>query len=105
MSAIEAYEKLVAKLTAEDGVTASQMFGKACLKISGKAFLAQHLDCVVFKLTGKQHEKAMGLPGAKLWDPSGKGRAMKEWVAVPTSQVSSFAALAKAAMAYVSESA
>lgn len=42
-------EKLVATLVASDRVTASQMFGKPCLKINGKALVAQHLAAVVFK--------------------------------------------------------
>ena len=48
-------EKLVATLVASDRVTASQMFGKPCLKINGKALVAQHLAAVVFKPTGAQH--------------------------------------------------
>lgn len=48
-TALAEYEKLVATLVASDDVTASQMFGKPCLKINGKAFVAQHLAAVVFK--------------------------------------------------------
>jgi hypothetical protein len=96
------YQKLLKTLTKNTGVEASQMFGKACLKIDGKAFMAQHLNTVVFKLEGADHAKALALPGAKLWDPSGKGRAMKEWVAVPADASKSFSTLAKAALSYVS---
>ena len=101
-TALAEYEKLVAMLLASDGVTASQMFGKPCLKINGKAFVAQHLEVVVFKLTGAQHLKASGLNGAVLWDPSGKGRPMKEWVALPAGETKHFKALSGAALAYVS---
>jgi len=38
---------------------------------------------MVFKLDGKIHADAMALKGAKLFDPSGKGKAMKAWVQVP----------------------
>lgn len=51
------YEKLVEKLAEGDAVTAAQMFGKPCLKVSGKAFVAQHKETVVFKLTGPEHQK------------------------------------------------
>lgn len=95
------YQKLLQSLTINASVEASQMFGKACLKVDGKAFMAQHLNFVVFKLADPDHAKTLALPGAKLWDPSGKGRAMKEWVAVPADASKSFVTLAKAALAYV----
>lgn len=52
---------------------AGQMFGKACIKVKGKAFLSQHKDWVVFKLSGEHHRHSLALDGATLWDPSGKG--------------------------------
>ena len=102
MSDVETeYEALVKLLTKTAGVTASQMFGKPCLKINGKAFVAQHLKTIVFKLRSPQHEKASALKGAKSWDPSGKGRPMKEWVAIPATENRSFRAFANAALEYV----
>ena len=96
------YEKLVTLLTQTKGVTASHMFGKPCLKTNGKAFVGQHQKTVVFKLDSLQHEKASSVKGAKLRDPSGKGRPMKEWVAIPASENKDFNAFAKAAFEYVS---
>ena len=58
----------------------SQMFGKPCFKINKKAFVCFFENEMVFKLEGDEHEKALSLKGAKLFDPSGKGRAMKAWV-------------------------
>ena len=83
------------------GSEESQMFGKPCFKVEGKAFMSLFNDCVVFKLTGKTHEEAMKLKGSKLFDPSGTGRAMKEWVQVPMANRSKFDELAKEAMKYV----
>jgi hypothetical protein len=102
---VSEYEKLVEKLANGESVIAAQMFGKACLKVNGKAFLAQHKETVVFKLTKPEHEKAMAVVGATLWDPSGKGRPMKEWVALPVGAFRMFQSLAVAAMAYVSSAA
>jgi hypothetical protein len=103
--AVTEYEKLAKSLIKntddEAAIQAGQMFGKPCLKVNGKAFLAQHKDAVIFKLTDPHHTKALALSGANLWDPSGKGRAMKEWVAVPATEVKSYTTLAKAALAYV----
>ncbi|HSI36147.1 MAG TPA: hypothetical protein VK986_21365 [Tepidisphaeraceae bacterium] len=100
-TAIEAFDKLVRALSKEDGVTSGQMFGKACLKVNGKAFIAQHHDAVIFKLNGESHGKAVRLSDAVLWDPSGKGRPMKEWVALGPDHVKEFLALTKAALKYV----
>ena len=77
------------------------MFGKPCLKIGGKAFVAQHLETIVFKLEGAAHAKAMKIMGAALWDPSGKGRPMKEWVALPATGAKELKLYASSAMAYV----
>src|SRR5215218_9555262 len=95
------YEKLVEALTNIPGVDIGQMFGKACIKIHGKAFLALHKDTVVFKVTGIIHKKALATPGAAQWDPSGKGRPMKEWIAIPAVERRAFKEFAKAALEYV----
>lgn len=99
------YQDLVAQLEATEGVEAGQMFGKPCLKIHGKAFAAQHKETVVFKLSGADHAKALALAGAVLWDPSGKGRPMKEWVALEVTHSKHFSALAASALSYVAETA
>ncbi|WP_426103923.1 hypothetical protein [Massilia sp. TSP1-1-2] len=98
---IEEYAKLVARYCVKEGSESGQMFGKACIKVNGKAFVAQHKDWVVFKLSGEHHRNALGLEGAVLWDPSGKGRPMKEWVAVPAMSRQHFPNLALAAYDYV----
>jgi hypothetical protein len=102
-TALKEYEKLIASFGETDGLSISQMFGKACLKINGKAFIAQHLEAVIFKLSGTDHARAMALPGAMLWDPSGKGRPMKEWVALPTTASQHFESFANAALEYVTK--
>jgi hypothetical protein len=79
----------------------SQMFGKPALKINKKAFACFFEDYMVFKLTGDAHAKAMKLKGSKLFDPSGTGRAMKEWVQVTYTNKKEWEVLAKAAMKYV----
>jgi len=101
VTAASKYQDLRTRLEDTDGVTAGQMFGKPCLKIHGKAFISQHKETIVFKLAGMEHTKAIALPGATLWDPSGKGRPMKEWIALPVTQSKHFNALAEAALSYV----
>ncbi len=79
----------------------SQMFGKPCFKIVGKAFICFFQDAMVFKLSGDTHARALGLSGATLFDPSGKNRPMKEWVQVPSEHKGQWGKLAEEAMRYV----
>jgi hypothetical protein len=104
-TAVSEYEKLVEKLANGESIVAAQMFGKACLKVNGKAFLAQHKETIIFKLADPEHSKALAMAGAALWDPSGKGRPMKEWVALPIGTSKLFSSLAAAALAYVAHAA
>src|SRR5688572_2234567 len=87
------------------GAEESQMFGKPCFKINSKAFICFFQNCIVCKLSGEEHKKALALPGAVLFDPSGKKRPMKEWVQVPYTHKIKWKKLAAAAFAYVSDSA
>lgn len=88
MDAEKRFEQLVQSLSVSELIVAGQMFGKKCLKISGKAFLSLHGELLIFKLTGDAHRKALAFAGAALWDHSGKGRPMKEWVAIPAVSLS-----------------
>jgi hypothetical protein len=81
--------------SALEGAESGKLFGKSCFKRHGKAFLCFFQNEMVFKLTGPVHAEALAVPGAQLFDPSGKGRPMKEWVQVPPA--GAWEALAKAA--------
>lgn len=86
------------------GAEESQMFGKPCFKTGGKAFICFFQECMVFKLEGAAHKAALALAGALLFDPSGKGRAMKAWVQVPAAHQGRWAALATDALAFAAVS-
>ncbi|MFT6395469.1 MAG: hypothetical protein ACJAYU_000211 [Bradymonadia bacterium] len=101
MNAIERFDSVKSALCTAEAVTAGKLFGKRCLKVDGKAFAAQHLETVVFKPATPAHGEALAAEGAKLWDPSGKGRSMKEWVAVPAASACEFERFAECAQAYV----
>ncbi|MDA8886649.1 hypothetical protein OAD66_01930 [Bacteroidia bacterium] len=79
----------------------SQLFGKPCFKINKKAFFCFFQEKMVFKLFGEAHPEALSNDGSKLFDPSGKGRPMKEWVQVSGNYSSSWETLAKSAFEYV----
>jgi hypothetical protein len=80
---------------------AGKLFGKPCFKIGGKAFLCFFQACAVFKLPPPLREEALSKEGATLFDPSGKGRPMKEWVQLPFVYAADWKHFARAAFDYV----
>jgi len=81
----------------------SQMFGKPCFKINGKAFICFFQNEMVFKLTGDIHSETLSLNGSQLFDPSGKKRAMKEWIQIPSDYKDKWKKYAKEAIRYVTD--
>jgi hypothetical protein len=98
------YEAVVSEMMATSPTTSGKMFGMPCLKNSnGKAFAGYFEGTMVFKLGGTSHAEALALAGAKLFDPSERGRPMKEWVVVPIEHVSRWLEFARYAFDYVAE--
>lgn len=98
----ELYVKIGQKLKSKEE---SQLFGKPCFKVNGKAFICFFQNEMVFKLTGDVHSEALSWKGSRLFDPSGTKRPMKEWVQVPYTHAEHWSMLAKEAMNYVKRSA
>jgi hypothetical protein len=86
-----------------DGVTTGQIFGKVCIKTHDKALAAFFQGDIVLKLAGNDHRVALELEGARLWDPSGKQRPMKEWVQIPFACAQAWPELAAQALKYVEQ--
>ena len=86
-----------------DNTAQSQMFGKPCYKINGKAFICFFQEEMVFKLNGENHSTALSLKGSQLFDPSGKKRPMKEWVQVSFDFSGQWESYAKSAKEYVDQ--
>ena len=95
------FESLAKKFASKKGVAPGLLFGVRCLKADGKPFVAGHGEDVVFKLHDEAHAKALAVKGARLWDPSGANRPMREWVAVPAAEKYNEEALALSALGYV----
>ena len=95
------FDEVTGALMAQPSVERAKMFGVPCLKVGGKAFAAFYQQCMVFKLTGPAHAQALELSGAALFDPSGAGRPMKEWVQLPHEHQAQWEALAWQALEYV----
>ncbi|MEV4313324.1 hypothetical protein [Actinocrispum sp. NPDC049592] len=94
------FDDLAADL-ATRGVAAGAMFGKRALKANGKAFACLKNDVLAVKLGDgtREHTAALALTGSELFDPSGKKRPFKDWVAVPIAHADRWPELAKAALA------
>ena len=103
MATIKTLNEIANTFSPEDQVEISKWFGKPCLKGQNKVFIVLWSKNLAFKLTGQAHAKALGLPGARLFDPRGKGHAMKEWVHVDVTDSNGLQDLAKHAFRYVVE--
>lgn len=101
---IKVYNKIAEELAKQYNVVSGQMFGKPCLKIGKKAFAAYYQDEIVFKLGRVEinliKEKYLGSVN---WDPSGKNRAMKDWLQIPEEFSDNWMQLAIQAMENVEE--
>jgi hypothetical protein len=98
------FDAIATALGGAPTVVSAKMFGMPCLKHGGKAFAGLHQGAMAFKLGPPDHAAALALPGAHLFDPSGMGRPMKEWVAVPAAQSAHWPTLAREALHYLSAS-
>jgi hypothetical protein len=96
------YDEIADDLAARNPeVQLGQMMGMPALKAGGKMIGGFWDDAMVFKLPDEQvREKALALKGAQLFDPSGKGRPMKEWVQVPSAHTATWPMLAGEALKF-----
>jgi hypothetical protein len=75
------------------------MMGMPAVKRHGKLWVGFWREAMVFKLVDPEvHEQALALEGAHLFDPSDKGRPMREWVVVPPAHADRWAELAERAV-------
>jgi hypothetical protein len=79
------YDDIVDAITAwHPDCRASKVFGMPCVKRSGRVVFGFSRTGMVFKLTDPEaHARALAVPGAHLFDPSGRGEAFRQWVVVP----------------------
>ena len=100
MDARSRYDEIADDLAARNpAVALGQMMGMPALKASGKMIGGFWEGEMVFKLPDQAvREEALGLAGARLFDPSAKGRPMKEWVQVPVEHADRWPELAEHAL-------
>ncbi|MDF9753009.1 hypothetical protein [Arthrobacter sp. ES3-54] len=102
-AAVDAFEGVAADLSGA-GVALGQTFGSRALMVNSKAMACLNGEAMAFKLgrDSPHHSRALELPGAQLFDPSGMGRPFKDWVEVPTTSADAWPSLAEAALAFTS---
>ena len=102
MDAQARYDEICDDIVARNpGTQLSQMMGMPCVKADGKliAGWVASEEAMVFKLPDEKiHATALGLQGAHLFDPGGKGRPFKEWVVVPAAHAAEWPELAEQAL-------
>jgi hypothetical protein len=92
---------MATQFRSQQDVSTGNWFGKPCLKVGGKVFAALWGGDMAFKLAGEAHAEALQVEGAHLFDPRGKGHAMKAWVQIPAAQSSTWHHFARLACEYV----
>jgi hypothetical protein len=102
MDGLALYEELCDDLLVRHGeLERTQMMGYPGLKRNGRlvACFSPVEGAMVFKLTDiGVRTGALALDGAHLFDPGGRGRPMKAWVAVPPARAERWLELAEAAV-------
>ncbi len=94
------YEDIVDAICAwHEEARASRVFGMPCVKRSGRVVFGLSRTGMVFKLTDPDTRgRALAVPGAHLFDPSGRGEPFRHWVVVPPLQAGEWEALAYEAL-------
>jgi hypothetical protein len=101
MNAQQDFERVGGNL-ANLGVTISLVFGKPAYKdVNGHSFACLFQDGLACRLIQgtPEFDRALELPGAELFDPSGERhrRPMKDWVVVPHANADQWLTFAEAA--------
>lgn len=87
------------------GAEMSQMFGKPCIKLNGKAFCCFFQEELVVKIGAEEANMLMKkYEGSQLFDPSGKKRAMKDWLQLPFDYKTDWEKLTRQAAEYTAAS-
>jgi TfoX/Sxy family transcriptional regulator of competence genes len=78
-----AYRKVVEALLVDPGVSETQMMGMPSLKVAGKLFGGLNGDALVVKVGKARADELIASGRAEPFDPSARGRPMKDWARLP----------------------
>jgi TfoX/Sxy family transcriptional regulator of competence genes len=79
----EAYRRVVDELRADPEVSEALMMGRPSLKRGSKMFGGYRDGELLVKLGRERVDELITAGRARPFDPSGKGRPMKDWALVP----------------------
>jgi TfoX/Sxy family transcriptional regulator of competence genes len=83
MAESDGYTAVVHELLADPAVGEGQMMGMPALKVGGKMFGGLFEGELVVRLGRARVDELVAAGRARPFDPSGRGRAMKDWAQVP----------------------
>jgi hypothetical protein len=96
------FDDIAESLSANPNIKRGKMFGVPTLWVNGNAFASYFHGTMAFKLSSADVKKALELQDAKLFDPGGNNRPMREWVQLLAVHRDQWADWADAALSYVS---
>ena len=79
----QVYRHLVEQLLADPSVSEGQMMGMPMLKAQGKMFGGCFEGQLVVKIGRERVHELLDAGRARPFDPSGRGRPMKDWAQLP----------------------
>ncbi|AXT85822.1 hypothetical protein C6I20_11900 [Aeromicrobium sp. A1-2] len=99
MDAEARFDEILDEL-APRGVLPGALFGSRSLTYEGGVVASFGRDRLAIKLGADTaaYAEALALTGAQPFDPSGKGRPMKDWVVVPAEHAAEWQRLAEAGL-------
>ena len=96
------YREVVDELLADAAVTEAKMMGMPSLKVGDKMFGGLFDGELVVKVGRNRVEELVAADRASPFDPSGRGRPMKDWAMIPESE-GDWLALAEEAKAFAAD--
>ena len=99
MTAEQTFERVVARLLAEPGVTLGKGFHNPGLKLGTKLFAMLHGDGLVVKLPETRCSELLARGEARTFD-RGQGTPMREWVTVTEQDARRWTSYAREALSF-----
>jgi hypothetical protein len=106
MAENKTYAAIVQALLADPRVVEARMFGMPTLKVGGKVFAGLWEQQLVVKIGAPRVQELLKAKTSKVFDPSGRGRPMKDWIAIKEPAAAAkkkWLALAQEAQAFVEQ--
>jgi TfoX/Sxy family transcriptional regulator of competence genes len=79
----EHHPLFTAALPHDPRASSMKMFGGIGAMVNGHMYAGLWADTVVVRLDDPERNRVLALPGGKLFDPTGKGKPMKDMVLLP----------------------